>query len=33
VESLKDIVKEQNLGGVEIYVFTDNSTAEAAFYK
>ena len=33
VESLEDIVKEQNLGGVEIYVFTDNSTAEAAFYK
>ena len=33
MESLEDIVEEQNLGGVEIYVFTDNSTAEAAFYK
>jgi len=33
VESLEDIIEEQNLGGVEIYVFTDNSTAEAAFYK
>jgi len=30
---VEDIVEEQNLGGVEIYVFTDNSTAEAEFYK
>jgi hypothetical protein len=33
VESLESMRKEDKLGGTEIYFFTDNSTAEAAFFK
>jgi hypothetical protein len=33
VESLEDMGKENNLNGTEIYFFTDNSTAERAFFK
>ena len=28
-----DKMKESNLAGVEVYMFTDNSTSEAAYYK
>jgi hypothetical protein len=30
---LCDLVQTESLGGYEIYMFTDNSTAEAAFWK
>ena len=33
VESLEQIAEEERLSGTEIYFFTDNSTAEAAFFK
>ena len=33
VETLEEIAQKQGLHGVEIYFFTDNSTAEAAFHK
>jgi hypothetical protein len=33
VETLERIVKTHNLGISEIFIFTDNSTAEAAFWK
>ena len=33
VESLEQMAKEERLGGTVIYFFTDNSTAEAAFFK
>jgi hypothetical protein len=33
VEHLERIVKGENLRGVEIFLFTDNTTAEAAYWK
>jgi hypothetical protein len=33
VEALERIVKEYDLSGSEIFIFTDNTTAEAAFWK
>ena len=33
VETLEERVATDSLKGVELYVFTDNSTAEAAFYR
>jgi hypothetical protein len=33
VETLERVVKEYNLEGSEIFIFTDNTTAEAAFWK
>ena len=33
VDSLEDIALEQKLRGTEVYFFTDNSTAENAFFK
>ena len=33
VESIEERIKEGGLNGSEIFLFTDNSTAEAAFYK
>jgi hypothetical protein len=33
VEALERIVVEHDLRGSEIFIFTDNSTAEAAFWK
>ena len=33
VDSIEEIGRKDDLGGVELYFFTDNSTAERAFYK
>jgi hypothetical protein len=33
VEFLERLVKEHKLGGSEIFIFTDNDTSEAAFWK
>ena len=33
VESLEELIEVQDLKGVEIFIFTDNSTAESAFYR
>lgn len=33
VETLEDMQKGKELDGVEMFLFTDNSTAEAAYYK
>lgn len=33
MESLEDMGKESNLNGTELYFFTDNLTAENAFFK
>ena len=33
VESLEQMAEEERLSGTEVYFFTDNSTAEAAFFK
>jgi hypothetical protein len=32
VEALEQIVKEDDLSGSEIFIFKDNTTAEAAFW-
>jgi hypothetical protein len=33
VESLREFLEENDLRGVEVFLFTDNSTAEAAYWK
>jgi hypothetical protein len=33
VETLERVVEAHNLEGSEIFIFTDNTTAEAAFWK